>query len=180
MIQKISIRFLALISLIMLEGCMSINIDNYKDESPAFDFKEYFNGPLKAYGIVQGWRGNVVTRFDLDMVGSWDGDKGKLEEDFRYYNGKTQRRVWHINRISDKEFTGTADDILTEATGAVNGNAVRWNYLMDLDVDGTTYRIKFDDWMWRMNDGVVINRSYMKKFGITVAEITIFIQKQSP
>ena len=31
-----------------------------------------------------------------------------------------------------------------------------------------------------MNDGVLINRSHLKKFGITVAEITIVMQKQRP
>jgi hypothetical protein len=51
---------------------------------------------------------------------------------------------------------------------------------MDLDVDGSTYRIRFDDWMWAMNDGVVVNRSYLKKFGFTVAELTLFMQKQNP
>lgn len=157
---------------------MAININKYEGESPDFDFKEYFDGPMKAWGIVQNWRGDVVTRFEIDMVGKWDGNSGTLKEDFRYYDGKKQQRIWYINRKSDEEFVGKADDILTEASGSVKGNAVRWNYVMDLDVQGRTYRIKFDDWMWRMNDGVVINRSYMKKFGFTVAEITIFIQKQ--
>jgi hypothetical protein len=49
---------------------------------------------------------------------------------------------------------------------------------MDLEVGDKTYRIKLDDWMWQMNDGVLINRSYLKKFGITVAELTLFMQKQ--
>jgi hypothetical protein len=31
-----------------------------------------------------------------------------------------------------------------------------------------------------MNDGVLINRSYLKKFGITVTKLTIFMQKQKP
>ncbi|MBL6621549.1 MAG: DUF3833 family protein, partial [Rickettsiales bacterium] len=39
------------------------------------------------------------------------------------------------------------------------------------------FRIKFDDWMWQLNDGVVINRSYLKKFGFTIAELTLFMQK---
>jgi hypothetical protein len=34
--------------------------------------------------------------------------------------------------------------------------------------------------MWAMNDGVVVNRSYLKKFGFTVAELTLFMQKQNP
>ena len=49
---------------------------------------------------------------------------------------------------------------------------------MDVPVGDTSYRLNFDDWMWAMNDGVIINRSYMKKFGFRVAELTIFMQKQ--
>jgi hypothetical protein len=49
---------------------------------------------------------------------------------------------------------------------------------MDVPVGDSKYRLRFDDWMWAMNDGVLMNRSYMKKFGITVAEVTIFMQKQ--
>jgi hypothetical protein len=29
-----------------------------------------------------------------------------------------------------------------------------------------------------MNDGILINKSYLKKFGITMAELTLFMQKQ--
>jgi hypothetical protein len=49
-----------------------------------------------------------------------------------------------------------------------------------LPVGDATYCITFDDWMWQMNDGVLINRSYLKKFGITVAELSLFMQKQKP
>ena len=52
--------------------------------------------------------------------------------------------------------------------------------VMDLPVDDKVYRIRFDDWMWQMNDGVLINRSYLKKFGFTVSELTIFMKKQKP
>ncbi|HCQ71641.1 MAG TPA: DUF3833 domain-containing protein, partial [Rhodospirillaceae bacterium] len=69
-------------------------------------------------------------------------------------------------------------DIIGTATGHTAGNAMRWAYAMDLDVGEKTYRITFDDWMFLMNDGVLINRSYLKKFGLTVGELTLFMQKQ--
>ena len=34
----------------------------------AIDIKEYFDGPIKAWGIVQNWKGEVVSRFDVEMV----------------------------------------------------------------------------------------------------------------
>lgn len=113
------------------------------------------------------------------MVGSWEGgDVGTLEEDFRYYNGKTQKRIWTITKRKDGTYEGTAEDIVGKATGATEGSAVKWAYTMDIPMDGKTYRLKLDDWMWQMHDGVLINRSYLKKFGITVAELTLFMQKQ--
>lgn len=172
-------RILTIMGVCMfLANCSGKKIDFYEGSSPKVDIKEYFNGPIKAWGIVQDWKGNVTRKFDVEMVGTWNGDEGVLEEEFKYYDGETQKRTWKIKKLSDSEYQGTAGDILDIATGTQKGNAVNWHYVMDLPVDGTTYRIKFDDWMWLMNDGVLINRSYMKKFGITVAELTIFMQKQ--
>jgi hypothetical protein len=167
--------------LVMFSGCAGHSMDAYKDTKPQADIKTYFNGPIKGWGIIQDWRGRVVSRFDVTMVGKWEGDEGTLTENFVYYDTqKTQQRIWHIKKIADGQYEGTASDILGIAKGETLGSAVRWNYLMDLDVDGSTYRIRFDDWMWAMNDGVVVNRSYLKKFGFTVAELTLFMQKQNP
>lgn len=164
--------------LIMLSSCAANKIDYYKGTTPRADIKEYFNGPIKAWGIVQDWRGRVVRRFDINLVGEWNGDVGTLTEHFDYYDGEKQQRVWTIKKLPDGTFEGTASDIIDKATGKAEGSAVRWNYVMDLPVKDTTYHIRFDDWMWLMNDGVLINRSYLKKFGITVSELTIFMQKQ--
>lgn len=161
----------------MFSGCSS-NLEYYKDTSPKADIKEFFNGKINAWGLVQDWRGRVTTRFDVHMVGSWEGNKGKLEEDFTYYDGKKQHRTWILTQNADGSYTGTASDIIGEAKGKTEGSAVQWSYVMDIEVDGKTYRIKLDDWMWQMNNGVLINRSYLKKFGITVAELTLFMQKQ--
>lgn len=164
--------------LIMLSGCTGNDLDYYKGTVPHADIKEYFNGPVKAWGIVQDRSGRVTRRFDVHMVGKWDGDVGTLTEKFDYYDGKKQQRVWTIRKLADGTYEGTAADIIGKATGRTEGSAARWSYVMDLPVDDTTYRIRFDDWMWVMNDGVLINRSYLKKFGITVSELTIFMQKQ--
>ncbi len=164
--------------LTMFSGCTGNNLDEYKGTMPQADIKTYFNGPVKAWGIVQDRSGRVTRRFDVHMVGQWDGDTGTLTENFDYYDGQKQQRVWTIKKVADGAYEGTASDIIGKATGQTKGSAVRWNYVMDLPVDDTTYRIRFDDWMWVMNDGVLINRSYLKKFGITVAELTIFMQKQ--
>ncbi len=166
--------------LTFLSAC-SAGIDgaNYLQLQPAFKLEDYFNGPIKAWGIVQDRSGNIVNRFDVDLVGRWEGNEGVLDEVFTYYDsGKTQKRKWEITKIDELHYQGKAGDIIGTAAGTAHGNAIYWTYEMDVPVRDTSYRLKFDDWMWALHDGVVVNRSYLKKFGIKVAELTLFMQKQ--
>jgi hypothetical protein len=169
---------LAIASIFIGNTAMKKSIDFYDKTLPKMDIKAYFNGPINAWGIVQDWRGRVVRRFDVKMIGEWEGDTGTLKEHFEYDDGETQERIWTIKKLDDGKYEGKASDIIDKAVGCTKGSAAQWSYCMDLAVDKKTYRIHFDDWMWLMNDGVLINRSYLKKFGITVAELTIFMQKQ--
>ncbi|NDD67558.1 DUF3833 domain-containing protein [bacterium] len=162
---------------VVLGGCSWHSLSDYKGGTPPADIQSYFDGPIQAWGMVQDWRGRVVRRFTINMLGKWEGNVGTLTEDFVYDDGKTQQRIWRITKLPNGQYEGKADDIIGTAIGSSEGHAIRWQYVMDIPVDGTTYRIRFDDWMWAMNDGVMMNRSYLKKFGLTVAELTIFMKK---
>jgi len=175
---KTLIKLLLVGVILLIPGCASNTVKDYSDTTPAMDFQKYFNGPIKAWGIVQDRDGKVLSRFDVAMQGSWKDNLGTLKEDFTYYSGKKQERVWKIHKLPDGTYEGEADDIIGKAEGQTSGSAVRWNYVMDVPVDDTTYRFTFDDWMWLMNDGVLINRSYLRKFGFTFAELTIVMKKQ--
>jgi len=179
-IVKLSVIIIAvsIATVFMWSTTMKKSIDFYDDTTPKMDIKDYFNGPIKAWGIVQDWRGRVVRKFDVKMIGTWNGNIGSLREHFYYYDGQKQERVWTIKKLSNRQYEGTASDIIDKALGKQKGNAVQWSYVMDLEVNKRIFRIHFDDWMWLMNDGVLINRSYLKKFGITVAELTIFMKKE--
>lgn len=160
-----------------LFGC-STHVEEYKDTKPVMQFDQFFNGPVKAWGIVQDRSGKVIKRFEVDMVGTWNGDEGTLQEHFVYYDGEEQDRTWHIRKVGPDKYTGTADDIVGTATGESKGSAIKWNYVMKLPVGNSVYDVAFDDWMFQMRDGVLINRSYLKKFGIRMAELSIFMEKK--
>ncbi len=177
--MKLGVAIMAILTFLSACAGSGIKGENYMDMKPELKLEEYFTGPIKAWGIIQDRSGNVISRFDADMVGTWDGEKIVLDEVFNYYDtGTVQNRVWEITKIDDMHYQGKAGDIIGTAKGKAHGNAVYWSYQMDVPVDDTSYRLKFEDWMWAMQDEVVINRSYLKKFGITFAEITIFMQKQ--
>ncbi|OUU73774.1 MAG: hypothetical protein CBC29_09880 [Methylococcaceae bacterium TMED69] len=163
-----------------LNGCANgIKGGDYLNREPAFVIEEFFQGEIKAWGIIQDRRGKIITRFEADIIGTWDGNNGTLDETFTYLeSGENQKRIWKITKNDELNYTGTAGDIIGEATGKQYGNAVNWVYSMDVPVGSRKVRLKFDDWLWSMDKKVAINRSYLKKFGVTVAEITLFLQQQ--
>jgi hypothetical protein len=163
----------------LLAGCASAPVpDDYAAEKPALDLKTYFNGPLTAHGLFTDRAGKVKRRFTVKLVGRWQGDVGTLEEDFLYSDGKTERRVWTITSLGNGRYKGTAADVIGEAEGLARGNALRWSYTLRLPVDNTTYDVQFDDWMYLMDDRVMLNKARMSKFGIDLGEVTLSFYKQ--
>jgi Protein of unknown function (DUF3833) len=162
----------------LLAGCASAPIPaDYAAEKPVLDLKAYFNGTITADGIFTDRSGKVVRRFAVLMKCTWTGDDGVLDEDFTYSDGKKERRVWRIRKLPDGRYTGTADDVVGTAQGQAAGNALQWRYTLRLPVDDKVYEVQFDDWMFLMNERVMLNRAVMSKFGFRLGEVTLAFSK---
>jgi hypothetical protein len=169
---------IAATSALLLGGCASQKIETYATEKPVLDLQQYFNGTLDAYGIFTDRSGTVVKRFTVVMKCSWQGDDGVLDEDFRYADGGTQKRIWHLKKLADGRFSGRADDVVGEAFGESRGNAFHWTYTLSMPVDKKVYEVQFDDWMYLMTDKVMLNKAAMSKFGVHLGEITLSFSKR--
>lgn len=165
-------------SALMLGGCASQSIDQYRAEKPELDLQKYFNGTLDAYGVFTDRSGAVVKRFTVVMNCSWQGNEGVLDEDFTYSDGTTQKRVWRLTKLQDGTYTGTAGDVIGTAQGQARGNAFYWTYTLSLPVDGSVYEVRFDDWMYLMTDKVMLNKATMSKFGVKLGEVTLSFTKR--
>ena len=161
-----------------LTACASTGVEQYRAEKPELDLKIYLNGTLDAWGIFQGRSGEVQKRFHVVIDAKWQGDTGVLDEQFKWSDGTASRRVWTLTKQPDGSFRGKADDVVGEAIGEVSGNALRWRYVLALPVDGKVYNVDFDDWMFLMDDKVMMNRSYMRKWGFDLGEVTLTFVKR--
>ncbi|HAN80003.1 MAG: hypothetical protein CMD54_06765 [Gammaproteobacteria bacterium] len=173
-------NFFVLIVAVVLVGCAT-NLDGerYRSVRPNFDLFEFFNGTVRAWGLVQNTSGEVVQRFEVDIRGTVSGNRITLDETFRYAIGTgPEKRVWKVDRLDTGEYRGIAEDVLGEATGSVYGNAFRWSYRMEIPVRNTLYEVAFEDWFWAIDDRRLLNRSYIQKFGFDIAEVTIFMERQ--
>ncbi len=169
----------AITPLAALTGCASQNLADYATEKPVLDLAQYFNGTVDAHGIFQGRSGQIVKRFTVVMECSWKGNEGVLDEAFTYSDGTTQRRIWRLTKLPDGHYTGTADDVVGQAKGQTQGNAFRWAYTLALPVDGKVYHVDLDDWMYLIDERVMLNRATMSKLGVRLGEITLSFTKRT-
>jgi len=177
MTAAIATALLVALSL-LLSGCSAPMPAQYAAERPVLDPTRYFNGRLDAWGMFQDRFGNVVKRFTVEMNCRWEGDTGTLEEDFLYSDGTRERRVWTLRKVAPDRFIGTASDVVGEAVGSVAGNSFNWRYTLALPIDGRTWHVDFDDWMFLIDDQVMLNRAVMSKFGIRLGEVTLSFTKR--
>ncbi len=165
---------------VALSGCAGQNVADYAAEKPVLDLAQYFNGVIDAHGMFQDRSGKIVKRFTVVMNCQWTGNQGVLDEAFTYSDGSKERRIWRLTREADGRYVGTADDVIGQAVGQVRGNAFRWNYTLALPVDGTVYHVDLDDWMYLMDERVMLNRATMSKFGVRLGEITLSFTRRAP
>jgi hypothetical protein len=163
----------------LLGACSApLQPDHYALETPKLDIERYFNGTLDAHGMFQDRSGKVIKRFTVVMRGSWDGDVGTLDEDFVYSDGTKQKRIWTLRKTGPGRYTGTAPDVVGTAEGIVSGNALRWKYVLALPVDDKIYNVDFEDWMFLMDQNVMLNRAEMSKFGFGLGAVTLSFYKR--
>lgn len=169
-----------ILSAFVFTSCSSQKIQDYQREKPKLILENYFSGTVDAYGIVQDRSEHVTKRFHVVMTANWVNNVGTLNEDFSYADGTTSNRIWTIKKMSENKYIGTASDVVGEAVGECSGNAFHWKYILDVPVGEKNYHINVDDWMYLVDEKILLNRSNMTKFGIDVGEVTLSFSKRAP
>ena len=169
---------LLVVMLAGLAGCARRDVSTLADRQPSLDLAEFFAGQSVAYGIFEDRFGNLQRQFRVNMIGTVDGDTLTLAEDFLYDDGERAERTWSIKRLADDadgslRYEGTASDVPGPASGRISGNALNWEYDVVLNISGREVEVHFDDWIYRQDEGVAINRAFVSKFGIEIGSVTL-------
>ena len=164
--------------IILLTGCVNnMKPQDFKDQKPRLIIENFLSGEVKAWGILQNRSGKVIRQFSADLNGSWNGKQLILDEKFNWSDGEIQTRQWKINKIDEHNYEGTAEDVVGVAKGYSYGPAFKFEYVLLVPVKGKEIKITFDDWIFKQDNNVAINRATMKKFGFKVAELTVMFKK---
>jgi hypothetical protein len=127
--------------------------------------------------VVKDRGGKVIRHFNADIVAQWADGVGTLTEDFVFDDGEKQRRVWTLTPTGDGRYTGTAGDVVGEATLQQAGNSLFLDYVLRLPYNGSEVDVRVDDRMYLVARDVLINESTLSKFGVRVGNLVLVITR---
>ena len=182
-LKSFSVLLISL-TVFFLYGCSSTNMKDFENKTPKLDLFEFFKGETVAYGIFEDRFGKLRRQFRVKINGSVDQNILTLDEKFIYDDAEKATRIWKIEKINDNEnfvkYQGRAEDVEGLATGSSVGNALNWTYDIYLNMKGSNLKVKFDDWIYKQDNNVAINRAYVSKFGIDIGSVTlVFLRGQT-
>ena len=163
---------------VLAAGCAGPDPARYAADKPVLDLRSYFDGDVDAWGMFQDRSGAIVRRFTVHIRGTWDGDVGTLDERFTYSDGARERRVWTLRRQADGRWTGTAADVVGEASGVASGSTLTWRYTLALVVDGRTWHVDLDDRMVLVDERTLLNRATMSKLGVHLGDVVLSFRRR--
>ncbi len=185
--------FLALIFFMSLfQACSQQTLTSFDNTKPKFSLFEFFEGDSLAYGIFEDRFGNLRRRFKVNISGSTsqqtisgkDIEQLTLVEDFVYEDGEKQQRIWTIKKDilenGSEIYIGQAQDVIGTAEGSASGSTFYWQYDIDLNILDKSFRVKFKDWIYQMDEYIAINKATVSKFGIEVGTVTLVFVRGDP
>jgi hypothetical protein len=158
-------------------GC-SVTKENYRSNTPKFDFETFFDGRLCAWGVVKDSQGEMTRKFVARIDAETKQGVTSLDEIFRFGDGEIQNRKWFFeNTVSD--IIGKANDVVGVAEGVIYGDSLHLVYTLEVTSDGDVWHVSMDDWLHLIDKNTLIGTTKMSKWGLDLGRIDITIQRKN-
>ena len=165
-------RALALALSASLAGCASPSVQQFAATAPAFDPVTFFTGHIVSWGVLEDRSGYPTKVVTTDCVGAPEGPDGLHMVQHLAEGADRQVRDWHMRRVSPTHFEATANDVVGVASGDASGRVFHWTFVLALKPGNSLENVTMDQWMYLQDDGSMINRDTIRKFGVILAEVT--------
>ena len=137
--------------------------------------EEFFAGVSDGEGVfVNSWTG-TERRFQVVIAGFWDGKELTLVEDFDYADGEKDRKTWRLRSQGPGTFTGTREDVVGQARVWTEDRRVRLEYSVELG----GWTVDFADILALRQDGTLLNRATVAKWGIRIGRVQLVLRKRA-
>jgi len=146
---------LLLATSIFLSACATVSQQEYADNLPAIDMRDFFNGDLIAHGIVKDRSGKVIRYFNASIKASWKNSVGTLDETFYFDDGEVQKRIWTLQSDATGQLMGSANDVIGSSPLFVYGNSLFMDYVLRVPYEDDSVDLSINDRMYRITSSLM-------------------------
>jgi Protein of unknown function (DUF3833) len=148
---------------------------------PAITLVSAFNGRTTGRGHFRIWLTGDERRFSATLRGTVTGREGArtltVAEDFVYDDGQTDRLTWVFRETGPGRWSGKREDTVGEATVIEENGLIRLTYTADFRSASGINRLGFEDILYGLPDGRVVNDAVVSRAGIPVASVRFVISR---
>ena len=123
--------------------------------------------------MVENRSGSPTAIVTTDCQGAADGADGlRMVQHLTLGSDAPQTRIWSMRRTGAHRFEATANDMVGTAHGEAAGRVFHWTWILATKPGESWRDVAFEQWMYLEEGGTMVNRTVVRKLGITLAEVT--------
>ena len=164
---------LALALAMGLLGCSNpLSVVGFQATVPAIDPIQFFTGHVASWGVLEDRAGQPTRIVQTDCVG--EAGDGTLHMTQRLAIGQDApvTRTWQMRRAGPGRYEATANDMVGTAVGEASGRAFHWTWTLATSPGNPVKDVAMDQWWYLLDDGSMLNRTTIRKFGVILAEVS--------
>lgn len=158
---------------LLLASCGSMKPVDFVKTGPRFDLLTFYTGHTRSTGIIESRGGKPMKRVATETWGSMKEGILQMTQEIILDDAEPERRVWTICRLDDHHYEGRTANVPGTARGEAYGNALRFDYVLQLKPGNPFSRVRMTHWMYLQGDGhIMLNRVTVRKAGLVIAHIS--------
>ncbi len=163
--------------LLVLAGCgKPLPVGHFAGTKPVFDPIAFWAGHHRSWGVVENRAGGPTDTVATDCLGTPEPGGLHMVQTLTLGDGTVQHRDWHLQR-DGSGYVATANDMVGQAHGAAAGRVFHWRFVIALRPGNPLFNVTFDQWMYLLDDGSMMNRTTVRKLDVIVAEVSeVFVR----
>jgi hypothetical protein len=172
--------FVCVYAVLFLVGCSaSLGPEAFATTSPPFDPVTFWTGRTASWGVIENRDGEPTAIITTTTMGTTEGAIGLHMVQHVVSGGKDSVRDWHMRRLGNNRFEATANDVVGTARGSPSGRTLHWTWKLATKPGNCLFNVRMEQWMYLADNGTLLNRTIVTKFGVRLAEISEqFVRRQ--
>jgi len=166
-------RWAGLVLALSLTACSeAIPVNDFHATTPAIDPIRFFSGHVKSWGVLENRSGQPTSVVTTDCIGNGDGDTLNMTQRLSIGQQAPTARVWQMRRAGPGRYEATANDMIGIAVGEASGRAFHWTWTLATSPGNSLKNVLMDQWWYLLDDGSMLNRTTVSKFGVALIEVS--------